>query len=69
MTKKNDIVLDPFVGSGSSFVASLKNSRKCIGAEIDKKYINISKKRIKETLNGTIRVREMNEPVYEPETI
>ncbi|MFP3017885.1 MAG: DNA methyltransferase [Candidatus Tisiphia sp.] len=33
------MVLDPFVGSGSSFVASLKNSRKCIGAEIDKNFM------------------------------
>jgi adenine-specific DNA-methyltransferase len=66
MTKENDVVLDPFVGSGSTLVASLKNNRKCIGAEIDKKYINISKKRIEKTLNGTIRVREMNKPVYKP---
>jgi len=36
-----DVILDPFVGSGSTLIASYLNKRKCIGVEIDKDYCNI----------------------------
>lgn len=69
MTKENDIVLDPFVGSGSSFVASLLHNRKCAGSEIEEKYIDIVKNRIQKTLNDEIRIREMNKPIYQPNNL
>ena len=43
-TKKGDLVLDPFNGSGTTAVAAYKNDRKYIGIELDKKYLNITKK-------------------------
>ena len=45
-TKKGDIVLDPFAGSSTTGLATYKNGRNFIGFELDKKYINLSKKRI-----------------------
>jgi len=69
MTKENDIVLDPFVGSGSSFVASLLHNRKCAGSEIEEKYIDIVKNRIQKTLNDEIRIRAMNKPIYQPNNL
>ena len=47
-TKEKQIVLDPFVGSGSHGIASLKNKRKFIGFEIEKKYFDIANKRLKD---------------------
>ena len=47
-SNKNDIILDPFMGSGTTGVAALKNSRKFIGCEINTKYYNIAVSRIKE---------------------
>jgi site-specific DNA-methyltransferase (adenine-specific) len=41
-----EIVLDPFVGSGSSGIASILNNRKFIGIELDERYCNIAKDRI-----------------------
>ena len=41
-----EIVLDPFVGSGSSGIASILNNRKFIGVELDERYCNIAKDRI-----------------------
>jgi len=41
-----DIILDPFMGSGSTIIASVINNRKGIGIEIDDKYCEIAKKRI-----------------------
>ncbi|WP_219349881.1 site-specific DNA-methyltransferase [Helicobacter sp. 13S00477-4] len=44
-TQKNQIVLDPFAGSGSHGIAALQNERKFIGFEIEKKYYDICLRR------------------------
>ena len=43
---ENDIVLDPFMGSGSSGVACKRLNRNFIGIELDKNYFDIAKQRI-----------------------
>ena len=45
-SNKNDVVLDPFMGSGSTLVACKELNRNYIGYEIDKQYFNIAQKRI-----------------------
>lgn len=40
------IVLDPFCGSGTTIIASLKNERNAIGIELGGQYVEIAKKRI-----------------------
>ena len=45
-TKPNDVVLDCFMGSGSTGEASLLSNRKFIGIELDKGYFDIAKERI-----------------------
>ena len=47
-SNENEIVLDPFLGIGSSALACVNNNRKFIGIELDEKYFNIAKKRIEE---------------------
>lgn len=42
----NDIILDPFMGSGSTCVASAILGRKYIGIELDEKYFDIARTRI-----------------------
>lgn len=49
-SKKGDIVLDPFMGSGTTAVAAKQLSRHFIGCEINKDYIKLAKKRIKNNL-------------------
>jgi site-specific DNA-methyltransferase (adenine-specific) len=46
-TKENDIVYDPFMGSGTTAVASIMHDRRWVGSEISENYINISNERIK----------------------
>ncbi|RDU59629.1 DNA-methyltransferase [Helicobacter marmotae] len=45
-TQEGQIVLDPFMGSGSHALAALQNKRKFIGYEIEQKYFEIAKNRI-----------------------
>lgn len=45
---KNDVILDPFMGSGTTGVACIKTNRSFIGIEVDENYFNIAKKRIEE---------------------
>lgn len=47
-TNEGETVLDFTMGSGSTGVAAVKNNRNFIGIELDKKYFEISKKRIEE---------------------
>ena len=48
-TKENDVVLDMFMGSGTTGVACKKLNRKFIGIELDEKYFEIAKQRIATT--------------------
>ncbi len=45
-TKKGDVVLDPFLGSGTTSVVAKKLGRKYVGIEIDEKFASISEKRL-----------------------
>ena len=45
-TKKDNTILDCFMGSGSTGVACMNTNRKFIGIELDKNYFNIAKQRI-----------------------
>ena len=64
-TRVNDVVLDPFAGSGSTGVACKLLNRDFIGMEIDEKYFNIAKQRIK---NGFVQEEvnlDENSPLFE----
>jgi len=45
-SNENDIILDPFLGSGTTSVVCKKLNRRFIGIEISPEYCNISRKRI-----------------------
>ncbi|HAP35587.1 MAG TPA: site-specific DNA-methyltransferase [Bacteroidetes bacterium] len=45
-TKKDDVVFDPFLGSGTTSVVAKKLGREYLGIEIDEKFASISEKRL-----------------------
>ncbi len=46
-SKPGDVVLDPFIGSGTSAVVALQMSRRIIGVELNPSYIELAKERLK----------------------
>lgn len=54
---ENGIVLDPFLGSGTTLRMAKQFNRKGIGIELKKEYINIAKQRIKNDLFNEIEIR------------
>ncbi len=51
---RGDIVLDPFMGSGTTAVAAIKSDRKFVGYDISQEYIDLAEKRLKPYLEQTI---------------
>lgn len=47
-SNENDVILDPFMGSGTTIKMSILNNRNYIGFEISEKYCEIANERLKE---------------------
>lgn len=66
LTNPNDWVLDPFLGVGTTIAAAVRHKRRGVGAEIVPEYADIAKKRIQSAVQGSLKVRPMHKPVYDP---
>lgn len=47
-TDPGDLILDPFVGSGTTAVAALVNERRCVGIELEEEYLAKAALRLRE---------------------
>lgn len=65
LTNPNDIVVDPFLGSGTTAASAAMLNRQFIGAEKVERYVEISESRIQDALLGKLKYRE-DKPVIEP---
>jgi site-specific DNA-methyltransferase (adenine-specific) len=45
-TREGDLILDPFIGGGTTAVAALDNRRRCLGVELDETHLKIALKRL-----------------------
>jgi len=45
-TREGDLVLDPFLGGGTTAVAALQTRRRCVGLELEENHLKISVKRV-----------------------
>ncbi len=66
MTNEGDWVVDPFLGTGTSIIASIRHKRRGAGAETVSKYVRLARKRIEREMRGTLKTRPMTRPVYDP---
>ena len=53
--KKGTLVLDLFLGSGSTLIACEKTNRKCYGMELDEHYCSVILKRYEEFCGGVVK--------------
>lgn len=67
LTQPGDMVFDPFAGVGTSVAAAVRNKRRGCGAERMPEYVKIARERILQAMEGSLPVREMNTPVYDPQ--
>jgi DNA modification methylase len=65
---KGDIILDPFMGSGTTAVSALKTDRKFVGYDISKEYIDLAEKRIEPLLKQTKILFNLTKIEEEPQT-
>jgi site-specific DNA-methyltransferase (adenine-specific) len=49
-SRQGDVILDPFMGSGSTGVACINTDRNFIGIELDEQYFEIARDRMGENL-------------------
>jgi adenine-specific DNA-methyltransferase len=63
LTPRKGLVVDPFMGSGSSGVASVIEGRSFSGCDNNAKYVRIAEKRIHEARSGIVNYRPLDKPI------
>ena len=50
-SRRGDVILDPFVGSGTSIIAAHRTGRRCFAIELDPKYVDAALRRVRDVLS------------------
>lgn len=58
LSPEDGLVLDPFMGAGTTGVAAIMEKRRFAGAENVKEYYDVSRSRIHDALTGDVKIRE-----------
>lgn len=66
LTSEGDLVVDPYIGVGTTAVAAIRHKRRAAGADILREYIEIATQRVNLAAAGLLRTRPMDRPVYQP---
>jgi adenine-specific DNA-methyltransferase len=67
MSNEGDLVVDPYIGVGTTAVASIMHGRRAAGADIEKKYLDIARERVEKAFTGELQTRPMNKPLHKPD--
>ncbi|MCJ2087489.1 site-specific DNA-methyltransferase [Methylobacterium sp. E-005] len=65
LTGRDEVVLDPFLGSGSTLIAAERTGRRCYGVEIDPRYVDLIVRRYEEVTGGRA-IREAEGSRHDP---
>ena len=58
LTDDNDLIIDPFLGSGTSAEAAQKLNRNFIGFELNEEYVEMANRRLEESITGEKEEKE-----------
>lgn len=67
MTRRGDSVFDPFLGVATTILAAIRHDRRGHGAEVIGDYVRVARDRIRSLIEGRLKTRPMNTPVFDPE--
>jgi DNA modification methylase len=63
-TKEGDVVMDPFIGSGTTAIAAIKLNREYVGIDNNMGYIELARKRVAETKNSLLAKAEFQRELF-----
>lgn len=66
LTNPHDLVLDPYIGVGSTACAALLHQRRSAGADMMPEYLRVARERLKLAFLGKLRRRPLGRPIYQP---
>jgi adenine-specific DNA-methyltransferase len=66
LTREQDWVFDPYAGVGSSLIAAVKQNRRAMGCEKEPLYIDTARERLAAWADGSLKLRPLGRPVYQP---
>jgi len=67
MTEQGGLVIDPFMGVGSTAIAAVRHKRRTADAETCSEYVETAKQRIHLETRGELKTRPLGKPVYQPD--
>lgn len=68
LSNPDDLIVDPYMGVGSTLAAAVRHGRRGAGAEIVEQYVNIALDRLELALDGILPSRPLGRSVYVPPT-
>ncbi len=67
LTHEGDLVVDPYLGVGTSAAATIMRGRRAAGADTDRHYLELATQRVRQAYAGTLPYREMSKSVHQPD--
>jgi len=68
LTEPGDLVVDPYMGVGSTACAAVINKRRAAGSDVVPEYLRIARERVELAMMGKLQIRPMGRPVYQPDS-
>lgn len=66
LTNPGDLVVDPYMGVGSTACAAVLSNRRAAGADTVREYLATARERVKHAFDGRLRRRPLGRPIYQP---
>jgi adenine-specific DNA-methyltransferase len=66
LVRPDGLVVDPFMGSGTSAVAAALEDCRFAGCDVEIKYVDIARRRIEEVERGNHNYRPLDRPIFSP---
>jgi adenine-specific DNA-methyltransferase len=66
LVKPNGLIVDPFMGSGTSAIAAALEGRRFAGCDANEFYVAIAHKRVEAVRRGEQKFRPLERPIHEP---